>query len=309
MTITIFGSIRFVKEMEEWQKKLINEGFEVFVQGGLRDLKDNKEVSQTEEELKQITSSNSINSDYELIKQSEGVLILNYDKDLVEPRILMQIGFVFTLNRDIFLLNPLSPSPSSAEINAMQPIIIDNDVDKITKYYDNLPKVFLSSESVIKVKATSLAFREFNKRMRVVGFKTKSGVNEQPNSIEETHLGAQNRLENLKVITKDKDALYYISIESGIANIHPEYNYFGLSVCIIEDSQGKSAVTIDTDLEMPKIMSDLVPSKYPDLGVLVQKEFGVKNKDPYIYFTNGKISRDKLIFNSVVNTLASMNQT
>lgn len=308
MTISICGSMRFAKEMEGWRQKLIEKGFEVYAPGGIEDLSGYKEAGTSKESTKRKIDNDYIRTHFKLIQQSEGVLILNYDKDGIKNYIgansLMEMGFAFTQNRDIFLLNPIPEVSSTAEIKAMQPIIINGDLNKIVEYYENLPQVFLSSESVIKVKATSLAFREFDMRYKVVGFKTKSGINEQPYSIEETHLGAKNRLDNLKEITKGKNAKFYVSIESGDAFIHPEYNYFGLSVCMIEDESGKRAVTIGTDLEIPKELTDLVPSKYSDLGILVQDKYGIKNKDPYLYFTDGKLSRDKLVFNSVVNTLA-----
>ena len=98
----------------------------------------------------------------------------------------------------------------------------------------------------------------------------------------------------------------WVSIESGNAKIHPKYNLYNLTVCVIENEEGKRVATIDTEMEIPKSMTDLVPSKYPDLGVLVQTEFGIKNKDPFIHMTGGKLSRDKLVYNSIVNTLACL---
>jgi hypothetical protein len=42
-------------------------------------------------------------------------------------------------------------------------------------------------------------------------------------------------------------------------------------------------------------MTDLVPSVYPDLGILVQRKYGMKEKDPMAFISNGKIKRDELI--------------
>ena len=308
MTITICGSMRFAKEMEEWRKKLESKGYEVFIPGGTESLDGYKEAGSSTEATKRKIANDYIRMHYKLIKQSEAVLILNYEKDGVAGYIgsnsLMEMGFAFTLNRDIFLLNPIPEISAKAEIEAMQPMIINGDVNQIDDYYNNLPQAFLSSESGIKVKATTLALREYDLRYKVVGFKTKSGINEQPYSIEETYAGAENRLDDLKKMNQGKSPKLWISIESGDAKIHPKHNYFGLSVCIIEDDKNKRVATIGTDVEMPKEMTDLVPSVYPDLGVLVQQKYGAKSKDPYLYFTNGKLNRDQLIFNTVVNTLA-----
>lgn len=310
MIITICGSMRFVKEMQEWKEKLEAKGYEVYAPDGVNQLNNYKESGSSAEATKLKIAKDLIRSHYQYIKKSDGILVLNYDKDGKENYIggntFLEMGFAFTQNRDIFLVNPVPDLPYSSELNAMQPIVINNELDEIINYYENLPTVHLSSESIVKLRATSLALREYNLRYKVLGFKTQSGVNEQPYSIEETHQGAENRLLNLKSIYTDKKPKLWISIESGDAVIHPKYNYYGLSVCIIEDETGKQGVTIGTDLEIPKELTDLVPSKYPDLGILVQKKFGVENKDPYIYFTNGKLSREQLVFNSVVNTLACL---
>ena len=308
--IAICGSMRFAKEMEMWRKKLTEQGFNVFVPGGTEDLTGYKEAGSTEEATKRKVENDYIRSHYKFIKQSEGILVLNYDKDGVKNYIggnsLMEMGFAFSLNRDIFLFHESPDVSYSPEINAMRPIVINEDGNVIANYYGSLPKVFVSSENVQKVSATLLALREFNYRCNVVGLKTNSGISEQPYSIEETYQGAENRLKDLKEQVKDKKFKMLVSIESGNCILHNNHNTWGLSVCIIEDESGKRAVTIDTDLEVPKEMTDLVPSQYPDLGILVQKKYGVKNKDPYIHFTKGKLSREKLLFNSVVNTLACL---
>ena len=159
MTITICGSIKFIKEMNDWKKLLEAKGFEVFSPAG-------EKTSSKEENRENKIKNNRIIEHYQYIRKSEGVLILNYEKNGVPNYIggnaLMEMAFAFSQNKDIFLLNPIPDMPYSDEIIAMKPIIINNDIEKITEYYNNLPQVFLSSESVIKVKATSLALREYN---------------------------------------------------------------------------------------------------------------------------------------------------
>ncbi len=302
--------MKFHKEMLEWKDRLTEKGFNVYVPGSANELQGYKEAGSSKEAVKRKVENNYIRKHYDFIKQSEGILVLNYDKNEIKNYIggnsLMEMGFAFTLNRDIFLLNPAPEISYDSEINAMQPIVINNKIDAITDYYKSLPNVYISSENIIKTSATSLALREFGHRCNVVGVKTDSGISEQPYSIEETYQGAINRLEDLKKKIKNKKAKFLVSIESGNAILHEKHNTFGLSVCVIENEKQERSITIDTDLEIPKALTDLVPSEYPDLGVLVQKKFGIKTKDPYQHFTNGKLNRDKLILNSVVNTLASL---
>lgn len=309
-SIAICGSMKFANKMQEWKNKLTERGFNVFNPGGILNLTGYKEARSSEESAQRKIENNYIRAHHNLIKQSEGILVLNYDKDDIKNYIggnsLMEMGFAFTLNRDIFLLNPIPEISYKAEISAMTPIVINENCDSIAEYYQNLPTVYVSSENVIKTSATTFALREFNCRYKVIGVKTISGISEQPYSIDETYQGAENRLKDLKEKTMGQNAKFWISIESGNAVLHKKHNTFGLSVCIIENEDRKRVVTINTDLEIPKEMTDLVPSEYPDLGVLVQKKYGVKNKDPYLYFTNGKLNRDRLIFNSVVNTFASL---
>lgn len=307
MTITICGSMRFAKEMDMWKQKLTEKGFEVHIPGGFDNLQGYKEAGDTQEATKMKIENDYINSHYKFIKQSEAILVLNYEKDGIPNYIggnsLMEIGFAFTQNRDIFLLNPAPEQSYTAEINAMQPIVINDDVQNIVDHFNSLPKVALSSESPIKLKATALALRKYNLRYQVVGYKTKSGINEQPFSVEETYTGAKNRLQDLKTRVGDSDYKFLISIESGNAKLLESHNYFGLSICVIDDGR-KQVMSILTDIEFPQEMTDLVPSVYADLGVLVQEKYGTKNKDPYIYVTNGKLNREKLIFDVVVNTLS-----
>ena len=309
-TIAICGSMKFAKEMELCRKELQNKGFDVFAPHATVDISGYKESGSTEEAIERKVQNDYIRAHYNLIKQSEGILVLNYDKNgitnYISGNTLMEMGFAFTMNRDIFLLNGIPDVPYKSEIAAMQPIIINENFDEIAKHYENLPKVYISSENKLKISATSKALRELNYKEEVIGLKTVSGISEEPTSIEETYNGAENRLADLKRSIKDKKWKFLVSIESGITNLHRKHNVWGFSVCIIENSQGKRSVTINTDLEIPKDMTDLVPSEYPDLGVLVQEKFGIKDKDPYLYFTNGKLSREKLLFNSVVNTLVSL---
>ncbi len=308
--ITICGSMKFGTEMMSWKKRLTDEGFNVFVPGETLDLTNYNFPKETKEATQRKISHDYINAHFRLIKKSEGILVLNYDKNGVKNYIggnsLMELGYAFSLNRDIFMLNSSPEMSYQAEVDAMQPIIIRGKLSTIKNYYQKLPSVYLSSENILKLSAVSLALREFNFRYNTVGIKTKSSVRDQPSSIEETYQGAENRLKDLKTKTKGKEYKLLISIESGISSLHPKHSNWGFSVCIIETEKGKRVVTINSELEVPKEMTDLVPSKYPDLGILMQQKYGAKNKDPYLHLTGGKLSREKLLFNSVVNTLATL---
>ena len=84
------------------------------------------------------------------------------------------MGFAHVHNREIFLINPIPSMPYTSEIEAMCPIIIGESVDKITNYYNRLPKVFVSSENEIKINAADFGFRDCGLRFDVQGYKTDS---------------------------------------------------------------------------------------------------------------------------------------
>jgi len=72
---------------------------------------------------------------YELIKNSDAVLIANYPKKGVEGYIggntFLEMGFAHVLNKKIFLLNPIPEMSYKDELLAMQPTVINGDFSKI----------------------------------------------------------------------------------------------------------------------------------------------------------------------------------
>ena len=97
-----------------------------------------------QEELKNETSSeatqNKIKNDlirdyYNKIKNSDAILVTNFDKNNIKNyiggNVFLEIGYAHVLNKTIFLLNDIPKMPYSEEIEAMQPVIINNDLSKI----------------------------------------------------------------------------------------------------------------------------------------------------------------------------------
>jgi len=72
---------------------------------------------------------------YELIKNSDAILVLNIDKNGIKNYIggsvLMEIGFAHVLNKKIYFYNDIPDIQYSDELKAMQPIIINGDLKKI----------------------------------------------------------------------------------------------------------------------------------------------------------------------------------
>ena len=68
---------------------------------------------------------------------ADAILVLNLDKKGIQNYIggntLMEIGFAHVLNQKIFLYNPIpNIDLYKTEIEAMKPIIINKDLNKIT---------------------------------------------------------------------------------------------------------------------------------------------------------------------------------
>ena len=72
---------------------------------------------------------------YEIIKNADAILVINIDKKGIENYIggntLIEMAFAHVLDKKIFLLNPIPEISYKDEIIAMQPIILNNDLDKI----------------------------------------------------------------------------------------------------------------------------------------------------------------------------------
>lgn len=308
-TITICGSMLFHKEMTKFKESLEEMGFHANAPKSFEEMGLINYDKYTQEEGKELKIKYDLIRDYySKIVDSDAILIANYEKKGVKGYIggntLLEMGFAYSNRRNIFMVNPAPDMSYKAEVEAMQPIIIGEDLTKIQKYFENLPKVFISSDNSIKVQSVSFSLKESGYNYDVSGFKTSSKVSEQPMSIDETYDGAMNRLSDLKQKIVGRKFQYLVSIESGLAKLHKDHNYFNVTVCIVEDSNGNSKASIVSDIEFPKEMTDLVPSKYPDLGVLVQKEYNSKYKDPFQYYTDGKVKRIDLLKYAVKNTLS-----
>jgi non-canonical (house-cleaning) NTP pyrophosphatase len=307
MKITICGSMAHKVEMVTASEDLVTMGYEV----DFPDLNEGHTYEGKTHEERVADKKQFISSRLGKISTSDAVLIWNQEKrgvaGYVGGNTLMEMAFAFQQGLDILMLNPVPQDVSySSEISGMQPVVLDGDISRVDSYFATLPRVLMSTKSVIKHRAVSRGLRRAGISVMVSGIQTESGVSEQPKDIAETYNGATNRHSALREYPDAGDYDYLATIESGNHLIHPDHNYFGCSVIIIETKSGETKVGIDLDLELPKSMTDKVPSVYPDLGILVQKEYGSKAKDPFPYFTNGKIDRLKILEDSVFSVAVQL---
>lgn len=249
-----------------------------------------------------------IDEHFAKIDNAEAVLVVNEDKDGVANYIggntLIEIAYAYSRGLDIFLLNPVPELGYADEVRGMHPILLDGNINKVEEYIASLPLVYMSTESELKQLAVSRAFRRAGVPVRVGGKKVESGVPEQPASIDETYDGALNRHEQLSPLSAGAD--YYATIESGYHKAHAQHTDFGCSVVIVEQAGGERRVGIDLDVAFPAEMLAKVPSQYPDLGVLAQQEYGATSKDPFPYFTNGRLTRQQVLENASYNVVVQL---
>jgi non-canonical (house-cleaning) NTP pyrophosphatase len=306
MKITICGSMMHEPHMAEVADALRDKGYEVekpnIVEGHV--YTDNLD---TNSDLKR----GFIDEHFAKIDTSDAILVINDDKNGVENYVggntLIEIAYAYAQGLEVFLLNPVPDVSYADEVRGMHPIILDGNLEAIDNYMQSLPVLAVSSESPVKYTALSRGLRRAGIRTRVIGIKVASGVNEQPISIEESYEGAINRHANLKATMSLEGVSYLATIESGYHSVHKDHNAFGCSAIVIEKVNGEQKIGVDLDIEFPRSMTDKIPSQYPDIGVLVQQEYGSKLKDPYPYFTGGKLTRARVLENAVFNLAIQLN--
>lgn len=300
MKIAICGSMLHESAMAAAEATLQAQGYEV----ERPNIKEGEFVDGVRAALADTDKRRYIDEHFAKIDTSDAILVVNEAKNGVDGYIggntLLEIGRAYAQGLEIFLLNPTSELSYADEIRGMQPIVLNGDISGVDDHFNGLPLVMMSTESPVKHSAVSRGLRRAGIRVRIDGKKIESGVAEQPASVNETYDGAVNRHEGL-VSMKVDGADYLATIESGQHKIHDGHNVYGCSVLILEKVGGARKVGIDFDIELPKAMTDRIPSEFPDAGVLVQQVYGSKLKDPFPYFTNGKLTRARILENAVYN--------
>ncbi len=302
MKITLCGSMQFEKEMKRIASSLQTLGYETATPNSVEghaygEGKDLDEIAH----LKQ----GFIRDHFAKIDTSEAIFVVNCDKNGIAGYIggntLMEMTYAFAQGLDIYTLNDLPiDSPYSSELAALMPVVLHGDIGVLDERIKAMPVVYMSTQSPVKHTAIGRGLRKAGLSVRTEGVKVASGVNEQPQTIDETYDGAMNRHAELKRHFSDATKVdYYATIESGLHPVHRDHNVFGVSVIILEKVGEAARVGIDMDIEYPKSLTAKIPSIYPDMGVLVQQEFGSTLKDPYPYLTGNKLTRATILEEAV----------
>lgn len=137
MTITICGSMQFHREMEAMRKRLQARGFTVLVPADLDHIENNESyMTNDEDKISTKIEFDFIREHFKKIEQADAILILNYEKKGIAGYIggntFLEMGYAFGLDKKVYLLHPIPEMDYKTEMYAIQPIILDGDLEKIT---------------------------------------------------------------------------------------------------------------------------------------------------------------------------------
>lgn len=143
MKITLSWSIAFIKEMQEIKQKLeklwhsIKMPEKAFKLDSWELVTEKKylEIMDNEDNFKKFKNKIMLDFYEEKIKWCDAVLVINPEKNWQEGYIwantFLEMWWAFFLNKKIFILNDFWKNKYKEEIDAMYPVIINNDLEKI----------------------------------------------------------------------------------------------------------------------------------------------------------------------------------
>lgn len=124
------------KKMIEIESELIKLGHEVILP------RFTSEYAQmdSQENIHSESVKNKVNHDlirdyFEVIKSGDAVLVVNVDrhgtKDYIGGNSFLEMAFAHVLNKKVFILNQIPEMGYADELIAMQPVVLDGDLNKI----------------------------------------------------------------------------------------------------------------------------------------------------------------------------------
>lgn len=157
-------------------------------------------------------------------------------------------------------------------------------------------KIAVGTTSELKLRAVKNALNRAGIVAEITGHKIKSDVPKQPFSEKEIVAGATIRAQN--ALIKDKNADYGLGIESGIALKNKKY--FELAACIIVNQKGEIVgEAFSAAVETPAKVVHLIKANDSEAGFIAQQLGKIQEKDPLLWYTGRKMSRDKILENAI----------
>ncbi|OGZ26748.1 MAG: hypothetical protein A2365_02555 [Candidatus Nealsonbacteria bacterium RIFOXYB1_FULL_40_15] len=136
MKLMICGSMHFSKEMLEAKAKIEKLGHKVRVPSDVKECLDNPDLNM---DLEYCMRTNIDKQDFDQVAKSDGIVVLNYDKNGIKGYIggatLMEIGLARHLNKKIFLLQDPPDEKElkyALEVKVARPVILNGDLTRIS---------------------------------------------------------------------------------------------------------------------------------------------------------------------------------
>lgn len=143
MKIAICGSLDFTHEIKAIADKLNNLGFEVVIplsstkildgQFSVEEIKQEKECGKFADRA---IKNDSMRAYEEIIRNSDAILVVNIDKKGIKNYIggnsFLEMGFAHIYNKKIYLLNDVPTMLYTDELKAIQPVVLNGDLSKIS---------------------------------------------------------------------------------------------------------------------------------------------------------------------------------
>jgi predicted DNA-binding WGR domain protein len=126
----------FAEKMVQVKRQLEEIGHTVFISQFAEGYLGKAEKEKEQLAVQDKNEHDAIRKFWEVIKQSDAILVLNYDrkgiKNYIGGNTLMEIGFAHVLNKKIFLMNPIPDIEYyRSEIAAVSPVILEQDLNNI----------------------------------------------------------------------------------------------------------------------------------------------------------------------------------
>ena len=139
MKILIVCSKKFYPRIEEIKKSLEERGIEVLLPNTYDNPKLEQEMWEQGEEAHQEFKSKMFRLSEEKIKNSDGVLVLNYDKEkdgevyknYIGGATFLEMYDAFRMNKKIFMYNDIPEGMLYDEICGFNPILIHGNIDLV----------------------------------------------------------------------------------------------------------------------------------------------------------------------------------
>lgn len=157
-------------------------------------------------------------------------------------------------------------------------------------------KIAVGTISELKLQAVQKGFARAGIVAKITSHKVKSDVPKQPFSEKEIITGATNRAQN--ALKENPKADYGLGIESGIALKNKKY--FELATCIVVNQKGEIVgEAFSAAVETPAKVVQLIKANDSEAGIMAQELGGIQEKDPLLWYTGNRMTRDKILEDAV----------